>query len=183
MVKFPEIFQHLHCHFQWHYLVSEELFIVSKVTSLIIIKKIMIADCVVSTVTAEGLARLGSECGPSLLEVHFMMTSWKHFPCYWPFVRGIHRSPVKSPHKGQWRRALIFSLICTWTNGWVKIKTPLIWDIIALIMTSLLCHEISSAVINHVIDVWSAEMELWAVLGHLQTQSWPSLNSCLKNAF
>ena len=22
---------------------------------------------------------------------------WKHFPCYWPFVRGIHRSPVDSP--------------------------------------------------------------------------------------
>ena len=21
---------------------------------------------------------------------------------YWPFVRGIHRSPVNSPHKGQW---------------------------------------------------------------------------------
>ena len=23
---------------------------------------------------------------------------WKHFPCYWTFVRGIHRSPVNSPH-------------------------------------------------------------------------------------
>ena len=48
---------------------------------------------------------------------------WRHqmefFPRYWPFVRGIHRSPVNSPHKGQWRRAL-FSLICTWINGWVN---------------------------------------------------------------
>ena len=26
---------------------------------------------------------------------------WKYFPRYWPFVRGIHRSPVTSPHKGQ----------------------------------------------------------------------------------
>ena len=25
---------------------------------------------------------------------------WKHFPRYWPFVRGIHRSTVNSPHKG-----------------------------------------------------------------------------------
>ena len=25
---------------------------------------------------------------------------WKHFPCYWPFVRGIHRSMVNSPHNG-----------------------------------------------------------------------------------
>ena len=24
---------------------------------------------------------------------------WKHFPRHWPFVRGIHRSPVNSPHK------------------------------------------------------------------------------------
>ena len=42
---------------------------------------------------------------------------WKHFPRYWPFVRGIHRSPVNSHHKGQWRRALIFSLICAWINS------------------------------------------------------------------
>ena len=36
------------------------------------------------------------------------------------FVWGIHRSPVNSPHKGQWRRALMFSLICTWINCWVN---------------------------------------------------------------
>ena len=24
------------------------------------------------------------------------------------------------PHKGQWRRALMFSLICAWINGWVN---------------------------------------------------------------
>ena len=44
----------------------------------------------------------------------------KHFPRYWPFVRGIHRSPVNSPHKVQWRGALMFSLICAWRNGWVN---------------------------------------------------------------
>ena len=26
----------------------------------------------------------------------------KNFPRYWPFVRGIDRSPMNSPHKGQW---------------------------------------------------------------------------------
>ena len=35
-------------------------------------------------------------------------------------MRGIHRSPVNSPHKGQWRGALMFSLICVWINGWVN---------------------------------------------------------------
>ena len=29
-------------------------------------------------------------------------------------------SPVNSQHKGQWRRALMFSLICVWINGWVN---------------------------------------------------------------
>ena len=31
-----------------------------------------------------------------------------------------HRSPVNSPHKGQWRGALMFSLICVWLNVWVN---------------------------------------------------------------
>ena len=31
-----------------------------------------------------------------------------------------HRSPVDSQHKGQWRGALMFSLICAWTNGWAN---------------------------------------------------------------
>ena len=50
---------------------------------------------------------------------YFMMTSsnGKKRPRYWPFVRGIHRSPVNSPHKGQWRGALMLSMIWTWTNG------------------------------------------------------------------
>ena len=29
-------------------------------------------------------------------------------------------SPVNSPRKGQWRGALMFSLICVWINGWVN---------------------------------------------------------------
>ena len=45
---------------------------------------------------------------------------WKHFPRNWTFVRGIHRSPVNSPHKGQWRGALMFSLTCDWINDWVN---------------------------------------------------------------
>ena len=47
---------------------------------------------------------------------------WRHqmetfFSRYWPFVWGIHRS---SPHKDQWRGALMFSLICVGINGWIK---------------------------------------------------------------
>ena len=62
--------------------------------------------------------------------VHDDVIKWKHFPRYWPFVRGIHRSPVNSPHKGQWRGAQMHtSQICAWT--------PVIWDTIAPIITSL----------------------------------------------
>ena len=51
--------------------------------------------------------------------LHDDVIKLKYFPRYWPFVRGIHRWPVNSPHKGQWCRALMFSLICARTNGWV----------------------------------------------------------------
>ena len=51
---------------------------------------------------------------------HDDVIKWKHFPRYWLFVRGIHRSPVNSTHKGQWRGALMFTLICSWMNGWVN---------------------------------------------------------------
>ena len=58
--------------------------------------------------------------GPELPQRHDDVIKWKHFPRYWPFVRGIHRSPVNSPHKGPWRGALKFSLICAWINDWVN---------------------------------------------------------------
>ena len=49
---------------------------------------------------------------------------WKHYPRYRPFVREIHRSPVDSPHKVQWRGTLTFSLICAWTNSWANNRDP-----------------------------------------------------------
>ena len=51
---------------------------------------------------------------------HDDVIKWKHFPRYWPFVRWIHRSPVNSPHKGQWRGAFMFSFIYAWINAWVN---------------------------------------------------------------
>ena len=48
------------------------------------------------------------------------LIKWKHFPRYWTVVRGINRSQVNSPYKHQWRRALMFSFIWTWIDGWVN---------------------------------------------------------------
>ena len=53
--------------------------------------------------------------------LYLMMTSSSRniFRVTGPLL-GIHRSPVNCPHKGQWRGALKFSLICTWTNSWAS---------------------------------------------------------------
>ena len=52
------------------------------------------------------------------------LTWWRHYMetffallalCGW-----IHQAPVDFPHKGQWREALMFFLICAWTNDWAN---------------------------------------------------------------
>ena len=54
------------------------------------------------------------------IHLHDDVIKWKNFPRYWIFAEGIHRCPVNSPHKGQWRGALMFSFICVGMNGWVN---------------------------------------------------------------
>ena len=51
---------------------------------------------------------------------HDDVIKWNHFLRYWPFAQGIHRFLVNPPHKGQWRGALMFCLICVWINSWVN---------------------------------------------------------------
>ena len=58
--------------------------------------------------------------GARTVVAHDDVIEMEHFPRHWPFVQGIHRSPVNSLHKGQWREAWIFSVICAWMNGWVN---------------------------------------------------------------
>ena len=54
----------------------------------------------------------------------FQWTWWHHqmetFSVLLTLCAGNHRSLVNSPHKGQWRGALMFSLICAWINAWVN---------------------------------------------------------------
>ena len=50
-------------------------------------------------------------------------------------MRGIHRSPANSPHKGQWRGALVFSEICAWIKRlskqswgwWFEVPSRSLW--------------------------------------------------------
>ena len=64
----------------------------------------------------EGIPMLVSRHHPTAWSRHQMET----FLPYWQFVWGIQWPPVNSPHKGQWRRALMLSLICVWMNSWVN---------------------------------------------------------------
>ena len=76
----------------------------------------------VKAICAIGLQRAYSFQGSIGLRTPYMITSSNGniFRVIWTFARRIHRSPVNSPHKGQWRGALMFSLICARTNGWVN---------------------------------------------------------------
>ena len=65
---------------------------------------------------------------------HDDVIKWKRFPRYWPFVRGIHRWPVNSLHKGQWRGALVFfylllnkQLSKQWWWWWFETPSPPLW--------------------------------------------------------
>ena len=66
---------------------------------------------------AYAMSALIQNCECDFPEIHDDVIKWKHLPRNWPFVRGIHRSPVNSPHKDQWRGALMFPLIFAWIYG------------------------------------------------------------------
>ena len=44
--------------------------------------------------------RLSKVEPPPVLITIMASLTWRRFPCYWPFVRGIHRSPVNFTHIG-----------------------------------------------------------------------------------
>ena len=87
--------------------------------------KALLLSCIVSIRAADSLATQAASASITMSLTCFSrnhgdVIKWKHFPRYWPFTRGIHQSPMNSPHKGHWRGAFIFCLICAWTNGWVN---------------------------------------------------------------
>ena len=51
----------------------------------------------------------------------FQVTWWRHqMETFSALLATCAGNPVNSPHKGQWRGALMFSLICAWINGRVN---------------------------------------------------------------
>ena len=93
--------------------------------------------------------------------VHDDVIKWKHFPRYWP-LRGEF-----TPQKGQWRRALMFSLICAWINGWVSNSEAgdlrrhrAHYDVTVMVWTGRNQH---TNFISPDLDQWSTD---WAIDNH-----------------
>ena len=55
-----------------------------------------------------------------VIHMHDDVIKWKHFPRYWPLCAGNSPVPGDFLAQGQWRGALMLSLICAWINGWVN---------------------------------------------------------------
>ena len=90
---------------------------------------------------------------------------WKHFLRYWPFVRGIHRSPVNSPHKGRWCGALMFSLII------VRLVTALWRHCNGIIIAGNSYHQTQLQAKPNLIQVWTFHSWLFSALFNLQSPS------------
>ena len=96
---------------------------------------------------------------------HDDVIKWKHFPRNWPFVREIHRSPVNFPHKGQWRGALMFSLIYAWLNDWVNNREAGDlrrqhghYDVIVMSILVTIIQKKSNQIITRLIKQWYSLM-------------------------
>ena len=92
-------------------------------------------------------------------------------------MREIHRSPVNSPHKGQWRGALMFSLICVRINDWVHnresgdlIRYRAHYDVIVMIQRTkmVVTFEKSIATFQH---LWTY-FNTWNVKTCSETLKW-----------
>ena len=101
---------------------------------------------------------------------------WKHFPRYWPFVREIHWLPVNSPHKGQWRGALMFFFYLNqqlgkqWRCRWFETPSRSLWrhcnteTILSRVHYTTLAH-------NELRPLWLFTVSNWKAFRHEQ-------NSC-----
>ena len=119
---------------------------------------------------------------------HDDVIGWKHFPRYWPFVRGIHRSPVNSPQKIS--DAELWCFLWSVKNGWINNREAddlrrhrAHYDVIVMIASLAnnswnrkdisFCIMISSvfAISTTVILFSSSEK---AIISHYLIQCWPS---------
>ena len=85
-------------------------------------------------------------------------------------MRGIHRWPANSPHKGQWRGALMFSLIWAWTNSWANTGDAgdlrchrAHYDVIAMLYLMWNKPKLSQSVVFHAVDITSKSFHQYGI--------------------
>ena len=109
--------------------------------------------------TVESLALCAIMRSPAIYDD---VIKWKHFPRNWPLVWWIHRSPVNFPHKGQWRGALMSSLIYAWIKvvseqswgWWFETPSHLFWRH---------CNEINGFLSSVISDVRGHTVKFWYI--------------------
>ena len=133
------------------------LLLTFKVTALILV---LLRDCLITN--GANLDKIGWYVTPPehiqgpyqarFFRIHDDVIKWKHFPRYWPFGRGIHRLPVDSTHKDQWRGALMFFFLSApELKVEQTIKPPVMWGAIAghYDVTVMKCKQVFTIHIIH----------------------------------
>ena len=97
--------------------------------------------------------------------IHDDVIKWRHFPHYWPFVREIYRSAVDSLTKASDAELSGFLWSMPQETFEQPIETPVIWDAIVLIMSSLWywkppCNQLR---IKHGICITSTSNHQWSM--------------------
>ena len=79
--------------------------------------------------------------------------------------------PGEFPHKGQWRGALMFSLICVWINGWVNNRKAgdlrryrIHHDVIVMpwwCLDFILCHHVITYMYHLIESMWYHRLFIW----------------------
>ena len=124
---------------------------------------------------------------------HDDVIKWKDFPRHWPFVRGIHRSPVNSTRKGQWRGALMFpgnqALSKQWRCRWFETPSRSLWrhcnaTVIMPIDVVFSCHFFWSMMLCiSLCNTWklAAKIHFEQPMGTLVTLLWHYDNKISRN--
>ena len=95
------------------------------------------ASPVVQSSNTVSCVSLSFRTHPCVLAIVPHAALWRHQMETFSALLAIHRSPANSPHKGQWRGALMLSLMWAETNSSENSRYASDWDAMVPIVTSL----------------------------------------------
>ena len=123
-----------------------------------------------STILPTALTQVEHRSDMKVIFLHDDVIKWKHFPCYWPFVWGIHRSPVNSRTKASDAELWCFLWSVPEPTVEQTMETPVIWDTITLIMASLQCIHPCGWALVHLLLVLCSSNIIWLIFSQIQNK-------------